>query len=432
MYEKERLAYLKELQLRAALDDRTLQAIKLNLRTGQTTTPLTDMRSLDEKFADVELLKSRVRSDLLTITDAKNTNSIISSLGPAEMVYLASNFDALAKEIRPRYKMGILDHQFMQVLRTYIDQDALAPVVGRPVSSADLHASSALAPTRSQVNKIGALIQTATDAQATPAPAKASAAARSPSQAELIVDAAELGIPVRRIGVDGNRSGRLYSAEHLQSEIKKVRDEDSIERAPSDPGGRAFWASPVDSPGRALVYSPYASGKAKAAPKSGMGVKKIIMGRGVFREPLGRYTICARSLGDNIVKIRSQKGANVARFPTEKVSAKLGDLLRKMVSGGSLNFEDVGDLSDTEKRYLHKVAVGCDLTGKCPISAPKNDESEIEMDLFTKLRGEICAGNTNLELIRDFKKLLFKMKTESTLPSAQVNKCLLDLLSLGH
>ena len=95
--EKDRLAYFKELQLRAALDDRTLQAIKLNVRTGQTMTPVTDMRSLDEKFADVELLKSRVRSDLLTITDAKNTNSIISSLGPAEMVYLASNFDSFAK-----------------------------------------------------------------------------------------------------------------------------------------------------------------------------------------------------------------------------------------------------------------------------------------------------------------------------------------------
>ncbi len=82
-----------------------------------------------------------------------------------------------------------------------------------------------------------------------------------------------------------------------------------------------------------------------------------MQGRGVYRAPLGRYTICDRSLGDNIVKIRSQKGAVIARYPTEKVSPKVGSLLRKMVSGGSLNFEDIQDLDSSEKRYLHKVAV---------------------------------------------------------------------------
>ena len=159
-----------------------------------------------------------------------------------------------------------------------------------------------------------------------------------------------------------------------------------------------------------------------------MGARGI-HGRGVNRQPLGRYTIDARSLGDNIVKIRSQRGAVVARYPTEKVSVKIGSALRKMVSGGSLDFADIEGLDEAEKRYLHKVAVGCDLLDKCPISAPK-DAEQIEQDLFTKLRGEICAGNDNPQLIKDFKKLLFKMKTEGSLPSAQVNRILLDLLSL--
>jgi hypothetical protein len=157
-----------------------------------------------------------------------------------------------------------------------------------------------------------------------------------------------------------------------------------------------------------------------------------MQGRGVHRTPLGRYTIDARSLGDNIVKIRSQKGAVVARYPTEKVSPKLGTLLRKMVSGGSLNFSDIEDLDNSEKRYLHKVAVGCELTDKCPISAPRDDAVAIEMDLFTKLRGEIVSGNNNPELIKQLKQLLYKMKIDGSLPGAQVNRVMLDLLSLGH
>jgi hypothetical protein len=89
-------------------------------------------------------------------------------------------------------------------------------------------------------------------------------------------------------------------------------------------------------------------------------------------------------------------------------------------------------LDDGEKRYLHKVAAGCDLLEKCPISAPKMDAVQIEQDLFTKLRGEIAAGNSNVDLIKQFKLLLLKMRTDGSLPSAQVNRVLLDLLSLGH
>ena len=80
-----RLEYMKTLAMQAALDDRTLQAVKLNVRTGQTVRPPTDMRTLSERYADVELLKSQVRSDLLTITDGANANAIMGRLGPAEL-----------------------------------------------------------------------------------------------------------------------------------------------------------------------------------------------------------------------------------------------------------------------------------------------------------------------------------------------------------
>ena len=48
--------YMADLQMRADLEDRVLQAVKLNIRTGQTA-PLTDMRTLDEKMADLTKLK---------------------------------------------------------------------------------------------------------------------------------------------------------------------------------------------------------------------------------------------------------------------------------------------------------------------------------------------------------------------------------------
>ena len=151
---KARNQYMNDLAMQSALESRSLAAMQLNARTGQTVTPVTDLRSLDEKFADMELLKARVRADLLTITDGTNANSIMSSLGPAELRYVAQRFETLAKEIRPKYKMGILEPQFMQFLQEYIAADAAAPVAGRPVSASDLAAAAANAPTRQQMTHL--------------------------------------------------------------------------------------------------------------------------------------------------------------------------------------------------------------------------------------------------------------------------------------
>ena len=202
---KARLEYMNDLALQSALESRALAAIQLNARTGQTVTPLTDLRGLDEKYADVELLKVRVRADLLTITDAVNASAILSNLGPVELRYVAQNFDEMAKEIRPKYKMGILQQQFMIFLRSYIAADNLAPVAGRPVSAADLHASSELAPTRNQINRMGQLIQDTADAHVP-------AARRTPTQAESIAEAESLGIPTRRPGADGLTRTRLATS----------------------------------------------------------------------------------------------------------------------------------------------------------------------------------------------------------------------------
>jgi len=431
-----RIQYMNDLAMQAALDDRSLQAMKLVARTGQTVAQLSDLRSIDEKFADTEFLKSRVRTDLLTITDAVNANSIMGSLSPAELTYVAQHFDELAKEIRPKYKMGILKAQFDQFLASYMASDAAATVTGRPVSAADLAAAAANAPTRAQMNRLGLAAertQETLERNGAREPRRGEHAPRR-KKADVLADAEALGLETHFASKRGSEfQGRAIPVPTLEFAIDEERARrKTIEEYPAAARNLAF--SPL-ARSHTQLQSPRTAPATMAVheePRSGEGVRFRMTGRGLNRVPLGRYTIDARSLGDNVVKIKSQRGAAVARYPTEKVSAKIGSLLRKLVSGGSLEFDDLQDLDDGEKRYLHKVAVGCDLTGTCPISAPKNDDVQVEQDLFTKLRGEICAGNTNVDLIKDFKKLLFKMKTEGSLPGSQVNRVLLDLLSLGH
>jgi len=341
--------------------------------------------------------------------------------------------------------------------------DAAALVAGRPVSASDLAAAAANAPTRHQMThlaRVGEANIRATNRVAAEAEARGDLQQYvpefeppppAPVHRRKLPDAQEearsLGLPTHFEAKSGGR-GKHIPRDALEGTIQDEKDRLDAERARARPGAsRELIYSPLvrlNTPLHNLkqhapdtagdTYSPvvagFHSGAAERRP-GGFGVFRM-KGRGVNRVPLGRYSICARSLADNVVKIRSPKGAAVAKYPTEKVSAKIGAALRKMVSGGSLQFEDIQDLDDSEKRYLHKVAVGCDLTDKCPISAPKMDAVQIEQDLFTKLRGEISAGNSNVDLIKQFKILLLKMKTDGSLPGSQVNRVLIDLLSLGH
>ena len=153
-----------------------------------------------------------------------------------------------------------------------------------------------------------------------------------------------------------------------------------------------------------------------------------IKGRGISL-PLGRYHVNSRKLHDNIVQIRSSRGGAVKQFPSERVSAAVGSCLRKIVGGKALSFEEIAELSDPERRYLHRVTTQCDCDAGIP--APKKDDETIEADNFTLWKGEISAGNDNPEMVRKFKALILNMASSGRLPRQQVHQTLIDLLALG-
>ena len=406
-----RAEYMANLDLTAKLEDRVLQAVKLNKRTGQTMTPITDMRSLDEKMMDTEKLKAQVRHDLLTITDAPNMSAIMQQLTVRDVQFVAQRFHLLAAEIRPKFQLGIDAQQFMVFLRAYADRAPL--VAGAPAGQVDVAAvGQAVADVAQgiQANEHARQADYVRQHRA-----RAPEAPRRRTLADVQADANQLGIETHEVGRRGGQ-GRAYPMRELQQMIDDTMQQRGVEH------------QVAHAPAREIVFSPGNPQHGRfGSAKKGYGIQ----GRGIHREPLGRYTICARKLGDDIVQIRSARGGAVHRFPTEKVSGPIAAALRKVVAGGTLGFEDIEGLNEDERRYLHRVANGCDLLDRCPVPAPKKDAAQIEMDLFTKLRGEACAGNNNPELIRDLKRLLFKMKTEGTLPASQVNRVLLDLLSLG-
>jgi len=146
----------------------------------------------------------------------------------------------------------------------------------------------------------------------------------------------------------------------------------------------------------------------------------------------GKYLINKNKLNDNIIAIKRPSGANINEFPSSKVSDKLGTVFRKIVGGNIPTFNELSDLSEEEKMYLHNVAKKAEIEDKFSIPAPSKDKQEKDIHNFEVMKGEIMSGNDSKELIKKFKLLLVKLSKNGTLPKREVQEIMQELLELGY
>lgn len=148
--------------------------------------------------------------------------------------------------------------------------------------------------------------------------------------------------------------------------------------------------------------------------------------------PMGRHLININQLNKDIVAIKRQKGSIIKELPSQRVTRKLGGVLRKIVGGGIPTFDELNDLDDDEKLYLSKVANETQIGGKLSIPTPKKTSEEQDINQFEILRGQIFAGNDSNEVVKQFKSIILKLSNKNLIPKAQVRDLLLDMAALGH
>lgn len=117
---KFRQQYMATLALQSNINDANLQANKIYKRTGQTPTQPTDMRLTSEKLADLQRLKMEVRGKLGSIMDGVNAEEVAYDLSPDALIFLAQNIDAIVKELKPKYQLGITAPIFIPYLINYM------------------------------------------------------------------------------------------------------------------------------------------------------------------------------------------------------------------------------------------------------------------------------------------------------------------------
>lgn len=148
--------------------------------------------------------------------------------------------------------------------------------------------------------------------------------------------------------------------------------------------------------------------------------------------PLGKYVINKGQLDKNIVSIKTKSGGCICGFKSQRTSAKMGNVLRKIIGGGVPTFDEVQELDTNEKAYLHKVASASGIIDKLNIPAPDKSAEDKEVDQFELMKGQILAGNDNREYIKKFKLLVMKLSKEGLLPMRQAKEVLYELAMLGY
>ena len=147
--------------------------------------------------------------------------------------------------------------------------------------------------------------------------------------------------------------------------------------------------------------------------------------------PFGRYIINRHRLDKDIVAIKRPAGSTIKNLPSEKVSHRLGNIIREIVGGGMPEYEDLENLNDQEKAYLNKIATETNIKDRLSIPAPKKSEIDKETNEYEIMRGEIMSGNDNKDLVKKFKIVLLKLMNKGVIPKGQAKEILVELTSMG-
>ena len=228
---------------------------------------------------------------------------------------------------------------------------------------------------------------------------------------------------VRRgdIGQIRGEEVRVSANESASDMLNRLGGFDPVERADAIAGVEGNGIRKRGRPKGSGIYRPFED---KIDKSKGIQPDKRYI-------PLGKFLINNKKLNNNVLAIKRPSGANIIDLPSVSVSSNLSNVFKKIIGGQIPSFNELNELSDEEKLYLHKVAKKADIEDKFSIPTPSKDKMEKDIHSFEVMKGEIMAGNDNKDMVKKFKVLLMKLSRNGTIPKREAQEIMEDLIELG-
>lgn len=437
--EEFRKQYLASLELENRNAAKNLEANKLFIQTGQPT-PVTDTRTITEKLADVEGLKTILLTELRKITDSTSASDIIGKLsGDTDTLkFLYQNFGAIERDIKPKFKFGVPSDVFIPYLRKYMERFEQTQGVDVPVTA------ETIAEAIETEKETSLAVKTAAEGDQ---PLSSFGVKRNPkdytaSQSGLM--RTHFNLMKSRLPLVERATEDTAQKAEIKRVLKEVRTPNKYNSAPKVWGNfttddKELWTEMYD------IADSLTAPSESAPPTTGKGIKgtgiarpaitlSVSVPKGMKKSPpadFGRYKIDTIKLADSIVSLKQPCGKPVCDVPSKRVNKNVLGVIRTLVGGELPTYDQLEVLNDEDRLYLNDLVKKSKLNDKVKIPTPNKDKLEKEMNRFEILRGQILAGNDSKELIKEFKHLLVKFGNQGRVPKKEVNEILYELLAYG-
>lgn len=159
---------------------------------------------------------------------------------------------------------------------------------------------------------------------------------------------------------------------------------------------------------------------------SGLKIKRkpIVRGRGMLAPVGAKHWIEVGNLKNGYVSLRAPSGRQIEK--KVKVGGNVGNAIKSVLEGKPIHVNDADTMDDQERSYLNHLSKK---TGEDKFHLKlrnKTAAEKLEND-FNILKGQLVAGNDSPELIKEFRKVLLKLRNMNKISKSEVADVLIEL-----
>ena len=147
--------------------------------------------------------------------------------------------------------------------------------------------------------------------------------------------------------------------------------------------------------------------------------------------PFGRYLLSLKQLQKNRFMLRTKAKNPILSFKTLVLTRRTKAIVQNLLRQNPISFEDIDALDEEEKEQIDTIVSKTEITDRLKIPNTKRSRLERDLNKFNVLRGSIIAGGDNIEMLRDFRKLLLSLSNSGYLSKKETGEVLLEMLRLN-
>jgi hypothetical protein len=147
--------------------------------------------------------------------------------------------------------------------------------------------------------------------------------------------------------------------------------------------------------------------------------------------PFGKYLLSLKQLQKGKFMLRTKAKNPVLSFKTITLTRKTKAIVQKLLQDIDVSFEEIDALNEGEKNDIDTVVSFTCINNRLKIPNTKRSKLEKDLHKFNVLRGSIISGGDNIEMLRDFRRLLLHLTNENYISKKECNDVLMELLKLN-